>query len=356
MVERTATFSGWNPDQTLKAALFRLRGEAGELIDQLTAEKKINNWEDVQRSLKERFQGEGKEIWYRHLLHSSYQEGKTVQEWAQLVRKLSVQALGENPFKTEASEGEDQAAVAAVKTEARRCMLDYMRLTNFIRGLRKNLRIAVLRKKCPDFDSAVAVATDEETLEITTREEEALTGFPRIRGTGLAGPYQPLIDGLVAALEAREETKSKWPPTSPTSLQSGPEKAASAGYEKRVSSATRRARDSQENRGRSGREVQPHLPPRPERYDNWEEEDNGKYNEQIPLPRQERRQEPHVRTWVPDRAKPRKNRLSWYEQLIPTEQEDFNEGRCFKCHKKGHRRAQCFTKNQSSSGDARRRI
>ena len=41
MVGRAADFAGWTEEQTFKAALFRLRGEAGEHVEQLRSEDKI---------------------------------------------------------------------------------------------------------------------------------------------------------------------------------------------------------------------------------------------------------------------------------------------------------------------------
>ena len=44
LIERAAEFAGWGPEQSFKAALFRLRGEAGEYAEQLRDEGKLTSW------------------------------------------------------------------------------------------------------------------------------------------------------------------------------------------------------------------------------------------------------------------------------------------------------------------------
>ncbi|KAF0291877.1 hypothetical protein FJT64_010064 [Amphibalanus amphitrite] len=61
MVNRAAEFAGWTDDATFKAAMFRLRGEAGEHAEQLKSEGKITSWPELQVALKDRFETAGKE-------------------------------------------------------------------------------------------------------------------------------------------------------------------------------------------------------------------------------------------------------------------------------------------------------
>ena len=109
MVGRATDFAGWTEEQTFKAALFRLRGETGEHVEQLRSEEKIKTWKELQDVLKERFQTTGKEQWHQYLLNTGTQGSRTVQEWAQTFRKLSLLALGpERKGIEEAEEEEDR--------------------------------------------------------------------------------------------------------------------------------------------------------------------------------------------------------------------------------------------------------
>ena len=94
MMDWASEFAGWTPDQVYKAALFRLRGEAGEYAEQLWNEGKIKTREELKKALKERYNTAGKELWHHYLLNTATQGGSTVHEWAQTVRKLSLSALG----------------------------------------------------------------------------------------------------------------------------------------------------------------------------------------------------------------------------------------------------------------------
>ena len=53
MVGRAAEFAGWTEEATFKAAMFRLRGDAGEHAEQLKAEGKIKTWKELQMALKD---------------------------------------------------------------------------------------------------------------------------------------------------------------------------------------------------------------------------------------------------------------------------------------------------------------
>ena len=223
MVERAAEFAAWTPEQSFKAAMFRLRGEAGEFAEQLRDDGKLSNWKELKTALKERFNTVGKEQWHQFLLTTATQGSSTVREWAQIVRKHSLLALGKEGEKLK-EEGErrneedqqvaqggeraagPQEAVEKAKSEARKKLLDYTRQTSFVRGLRSNLRQMVWRKKCTTFDEAVQAAAEEEAVESSHREEEVLSSYkkdiPKLT-------YPGLVDQIVAALEVREEGRQK---------------------------------------------------------------------------------------------------------------------------------------------------
>lgn len=209
MVERTAAFSGWNDDHTYKAALFRLRGEASEHIEQLCAEKQVSNWEQTKKALKARFQTKGREQLYQHLLNTGTQCNKTVQEWAQVVRNLSLRAMGNDGPVVKAETGRADTGEEGEDQESNKAVLNFMRKTNFIRGLRKNLRQEVWRQKCKTFEEAVEVAAAEEALEMANHEEEVLSCF---QGNSEKKETDNLIKGIVAALDAREAAKERRDP------------------------------------------------------------------------------------------------------------------------------------------------
>ena len=222
MMDRASEFAGWTPDQVYKAALFRLRGEAGEYAEQLRNEGKIKTWEELKKALKERYNTAGKELWHHYLLNTATQGGSTVQEWAQTVRKLSLLALGSEGLEIKQEQAGNQMggeieggqgggeAVAgganAMEAEVRKKLLGFMRKSNFVRGLRSSLRQAVWRSKSTTFDEAVQAAAEEEAVESSNREEEVLSCYKR----DLPRLAQPgLVDQIVAALEVRDEMKRK---------------------------------------------------------------------------------------------------------------------------------------------------
>ena len=222
MMDRASEFAGWTPDQVYKAALFRLRGEAGEYAEQLRNEGKIKTWEELKKALKERYNTAGKELWHHYLLNTATQGGSTVQEWAQTVRKLSLLALGSEGLEVkqeqegnqrggeiEGGQGGGEAVAGnanAMEAEARKKLLGFMRKSNFVRGLRSSLRQAVWRSKSTTFDEAVQAAAEEEAVESSNREEEVLSCYKR----DLPRLAQPgLVDQIVAALEVRDEMKRK---------------------------------------------------------------------------------------------------------------------------------------------------
>ena len=209
MMGRAAEFAGWTEEATFKAAMFRLRGEAGEHAEQLKSEGKLKTWKELQEALKDRFETAGKEQWYQYLLNTGTQGSKTVQEWAQTVRKLSLRALGSDKQEVkregESNPEEEQAAETARK-DARKSLLEYTRRTNFVRGLRSRLRKEVWRRKCQTFDEAVKAAAEEEAVEANYREEKVFSCYkgesPELATTGL-------VEKIIAALDLREERKAK---------------------------------------------------------------------------------------------------------------------------------------------------
>ena len=220
MIEKAAEFAGWTPEQSFKAALFRLRGEAGEYAEQLRDEGKLSSWKELKQALKERYENARKAQWHQYLLNTATQGNSTVQEWAQTVRKLSLKALGSEGIQLKREEGQQgqqqqgqqaeggqpQEEAENVGSEARKKLLDFMRKSNFIRGLRSSLRKMVWRNKCGTFDEAVRAAAEEEAVEASHCEEEVLSCYKRDR-PNITAPG--LVDQIVSALEIREDEKRK---------------------------------------------------------------------------------------------------------------------------------------------------
>ena len=321
MVERTAVFSGWTDDHTYKAALFRLRGEASEHIEQLCAEKQVSNWEQTKKALKNRFQTKGREQLYQHLLNTGTQGNKTVQEWAQVVRNLSLRAMGTDGPAVKAETGGADTAEEGAGQDHDKAVLSFMRKTNFIRGLRKNLRQEVWRRKCKTFEEAVEVAAAEEALEMAN-QEEVLSCFQR---NSEKRDTDSLIKGIVAALDAREAAKGRreQEPEGQWRWQGG---GARPKEMKKVSDNNARSQEyhgqlplpkSGDREGKKG--AQPSEEPRPF------------FNSRAP---RFRSREEEAEYW-----RHRENRL------------------CFYCHQPGHMRRNCPVKDQDQmSGNDPRRL
>ena len=333
MVERTAAFTGWNEDNTFKAALFRLRGEASEHIEQLREEGQVNDWADTKRALKRRFETSGKEQLYQHLLNTGTQGAKTVQEWAQVVRKLSLRALGASGVKSEREpaagdeEHAEEGQGEATGSDATKAVLSFMRKTNFIRGLRSSLRQAVWRKKCETFDEAVAAATEEEAIELAHKEEEVLSCF---RGNTDGQVSMSLVNSIVAALEEREAAKE--------ADQKGRAEATTSGY--------RGKRPERQQAVRFG-------PSSPANYQHRDNSDR-KYQDQLPLPRVNMRMPPEDTNGSQNPA-----RLQRWPRTFKTEEERraYEQGLCFACHQPGHVKRNCRNYYMSRpSGNGPRRL
>ena len=236
-LERASDFASWGPSTLQKVALIRLKGEASEFVSHLQEEGKAKTWSELKAALEERYRATPREQWHQLLLNTSQQEGRTVQEWAQLVRKLSLKSLtpedrkaGQTPAASgaEGGTGDDQPATSRNGAAAGNALLDYIRRTNFVRGLRPSLRKVVWRKRCSTFDGAVATAAEEEAVEATTHEAEVLSSYRELPSK------EELIDSLVAALDIRDEKKRKAGPVdqAPTAVehQRPAERSAVAAY------------------------------------------------------------------------------------------------------------------------------
>ena len=357
MVGRAAEFAGWTEEATFKAAMFRLRGDAGEHAEQLKAEGKIKTWKELQMALKDRFETAGKEQWYQYLLNTGTQGSKTVQEWAQTVRKLALRAIGseDQDLKQEGqpqqNEGEEREREMQRK-EARKNLLDYMRRTNFVRGLRSNLRQEVWRKKCKTFDEAVKAAAEEEVVEASHREEEVLSCYKR-DAPQLA--TENLIDRIVAALEVREGGKEGKPKES-----NGKEEREPKAYRSRQSRPERAPLsddESEEEEGDSDRRWRRRAVPssRPGASQSINRNEHH-YGDQIPLPRPIRTgpgmQGP--RQW--QRVEPRNGgRGSSYDSFAQKER-DRAQNLCYNCHRPGHLARDCYTISRPQQGNGARRL
>ena len=363
MIERAAEFAGWNPEQAFKAALFRLRGEAGEFAEQLKEEGKLTNWDGLKTALKDRYDTAGKEQWHQYLLNSATQGNKTVQEWAQTVRKLSILALGsegkiiknegQRPGEEDAGEQPDQGANAA-KNEARKKLLDFMRKSNFVRGLRSSLRKMVWRKKCETFDDAVRAAGEEEAVECSHREEEVLSCYKRdIPQPANTNNNSALIEQIVAAIELRDEEKrkkengrtSKGGSNENTTLRSTQADEADSGTEQHPGNRTGEERqrpandDRIFNNGANSRQGG----------QRW---GNQQYERQLPLPRNNRPNQ-----WSGRRQE--WTRQGWRNEP-PTTWRDYDRGqgpiRCYGCGEIGHIRRNCPHAAPPQSGNGYRRL
>ena len=368
MIERAAEFAGWGPEQSFKAAMFRLRGEAGEFAEQLRDEGKLTTWKQLKDALKDRFETVGKEQWHQYLLNTATQGNSTVQEWAQTVRKISLRALGSEatqmkreeegePAEQAGREGEvgrQEEAARNERSEARKKLLDYMRKSNFVRGLRSSLRKMVWRKKCTTFDEAVQAAAEEEAVEASHREEEVLSCYKRDL-PGLATPG--LVDQIVAALEIREEAKRKGQEEAKkeeTIKKADPRKmqAETASQnpilESEQGAMGGRREEEEFNTGRST-EIQHHYNG-PASGGGYSRSGMQSYGEQLPLPRHGHggrmpgmRQEWSRQGWNGGRGQ---GRGSYGNQGEETE--------CYNCGGRGHIRRQCPTPPRPQGNGYRR--
>lgn len=364
MLEKTAQYTGWTEDVKFKAALFRLRGEASEFIDQLKTEGKISTWEDIRTALKERFQSSGQDQWYQHLLNTGTQGAKTVQEWAQTVRKLSLLALGTNPFQVEKKEddegNEDPNTRAArreadkAKIEAEKAMLNFMRKSNFIRGLKSSLRPTLWRKKCATFDEAVVIACEEERVQNAHLEESVLSQIKAEPGPRC---NKDLIEGLVAALDAREQRRND---------NGEGRRESKLGQQGRPGNKQRPEREIQ----LEGEETTPgnwegtpsslqndeRASARYDQFNGQRRSNSQQYREQLPLPRGRERVY-HSRDQSPEER--RRNRPGYFniDNLSEQEAYDFANKLCFRCHRPGHIKRDCRSSFQPRmSGNGPRRL
>ena len=255
-VERAGSFAKWNDDEIRRVARLRIRGEASEYIGHLELEEKANTWTSLKKVLKDRYDSKGQEQLNQYLLSTSQQGEKTVQEWAQVVRKLSIKSLSdldrEPNLQTErygATAAGDQAAAddrgadceragekdqpkgsrdtsvtdLAMKNAAgqehteemnrlrkrkERLLLDYTRRVNFVRGLKPDLRRAVLQRGCITFDEAVEAAQREENLNIAVGQEELLNSMCVQQDSQKNSGVNEVAVALAQLLEERDKNKS----------------------------------------------------------------------------------------------------------------------------------------------------
>ena len=359
MVGRAAEFAGWTEEATFKAAMFRLRGEAGEHAEQLKAEGKIKSWKELQKALKDRFETVGKEQWHQYLLNTGTQGSKTVQEWAQAVRKLSLRALGAETFgiKEEdqpALNAEEERAAEASRKEAKKNLLDYMRRTNFVRGLRSTLRQQVWRKQCKTFDEAVKAAAEEEVVEASHREEQVLSCY---KGEAPEVATAGLVEKIVAALELKEAEKKKQqsqgeqntkegarPKThNPRSLR--PEEPSEDEYDDEDED---RGQRSQRYFSSKDREIPPNNRPFLR---------NGPhYGDRLPLPRSARNNPGNEVRGEWRRHEERDGRRTFSYDGSAIRDRDRALNLCFNCHKPGHQARDCIPARQSQQGNGYRRL
>ena len=359
MIERAAEFAGWNPEQAFKAALFRLRGEAGEFAEQLREEEKLSNWEELKTALKERYNTAGKEQWHQYLLNTATQGSKTVQEWAQTVRKLSILALGSEgiAIKTEdqrpeeaPADHQEETGAGAAPNEARKKLLDFMRKSNFVRGLRSSLRQMVWRKKCVTFDDAVRAAAEEQAVECSHREEEVLSCYKR----DIPNPANnsALIEQIVAALELRDEEKRKKDKERTRKGESGGKSTS------RRTQADEPDSDTEQDRSRTEEEQRQHVPgtgnftSSSNARQGGQRRDNRQYERQLPLPRVN-----HTNQWSGRRQE--WTRQGWRNEP-PTTWRDYGRGQgpitCYGCGEIGHMRRNCPRALPPPSGNGYRRL
>ena len=363
MVGRAAEFAGWTEEATFKAAMFRLRGEAGEHAEQLKAEGKIKTWKELQEALKDRFETAGKEQWHQYLLNTGTQGTKTVQEWAQAVRKLSLRALGPEMMVTKREEGEpplnqeEERAEAARKKEARKGLLDYMRKTNFVRGLRSSLRQVVWRKKCQTFDEAVRTAAEEEAVEASHREEEVLSCYKgEVPEFATAG----LVEKIVAALELREELK-KTQTVAPQEIRTRATKSSRPTREGPCRKGATQQTDEEadddddDDEGAQDRARGAYRSPPAQRTSRmpFENAAGQRYAEQLPLPRQARGGgwSDRPQEWRRN-AMPEGQYEARFQRYGPRDARD----RCFTCGRPGHYARACPMNAAPRSGNGFRRL
>ena len=357
MIGRAAEFAGWTADQTFKAAMFRLRGEAGEHVEQLRTEGKLKTWKELQDALRERFETAGKEQWHLYILNTGTQGSKTVQEWAQTVRKLSILAMGSKMKEIKEEEGEnapaDNNAEEAKKKAARKEVLDHMRTSNFIRGLRSSLRQMVWRNKCTTFDEAVKAAAEEEVVEASNREEEVLNGYKRDMPNVTT---QGLVEQIVAALEIRDKTKKKEAgQTSQAEMEKGATKGAHGNYRPRKPrrETSPESGDEYEDEEEGGRyqprrnQLQQDRRPRSPAGRDFYARRPQRYDDQLPLPRQGarggRRQE-----W---------GRRDQRDEGASRGHRNYDmQGVCYNCLQPGHYRRECPHPQAGQQGNGYRRL
>ena len=243
-IERAGAFAKWNDEDVRKVARLRIRGEASEFVRHLELEDKAGTWKSLKKLLTERYESKGQEQLNQYLLSTSQQGGKTVQEWAQVVRKLSLYSLsdldrephleteptstsvaddtvGDEGREVDVNDGdgagrnsrqpgadeEHAEEMHRLRKRKERLLLDHMRRVNFVRGLKPDLRRAVLEKGCSTFDDAVKAAQKEENLNIAVGQEELLNSMCAQPDAARNHSVNDVAVAVVQLLEQRERAR-----------------------------------------------------------------------------------------------------------------------------------------------------
>ena len=254
-VERVSSFGKWNDEELRKVARLKIRGGASEFVSHLELEDKANTWTALKKLLVDRYGSKGQEQLNQYLLSTSQQRDKTVQEWAQVVRKLSLNSLTDldrEPYLEMEQHGTDTANQTVVderrvdpnndgegigpdasqttsitglamnkeiqrnheeemkklRKRKERLLLDHMRRVNFVRGLRPDLRRAVLQRGCITFDKAVEAAQREENLNMAVGQEELLNSMC-VQGEVRKNPdVKDVAIAVVQMLDEREKDRT----------------------------------------------------------------------------------------------------------------------------------------------------
>ena len=166
-------------DQLYKAVMLKLTGPAEEHVGHLQLEGKVHNLHDLQRTLLERFQHTNLGSLAKHKLNTCHQGEQSVAEFAQQIRRLSLDAVGSDAGHLENPQD----------FEKHRELLNFLRTFHFTKGLHKHLYWVVWRADCKEFDEAVKIARHEETVLAEMEHTKVLqepplsegdSGFPEV--------------------------------------------------------------------------------------------------------------------------------------------------------------------------------
>jgi hypothetical protein len=155
-------------DQLYKAMTLKLTGPAEEHVGHLRLEGKVHNLHDLQRTLLERFQHTNLGSLAQHKLNTCHQGEQSVAEFAQQIRRLSLDAVGSDVGHLENQQD----------FEKYREILNFLRMYHFTKGLHKHLFWVVWRAECTEFDEAVKIARHEERVLAEMVQTKVLQDLP----------------------------------------------------------------------------------------------------------------------------------------------------------------------------------